>query len=86
MVFRLKCEKNQAIKILKENLGGRAHIVVIEIFLTNMEDIKTLKEIYHKVIGLYQKSSWLVVKRTFEKATCFKVESTPEVIHKETNP
>lgn len=63
MVFRLKCEK-KTIKILEENLGGHAHKLVIEIFLINTEDIKTLKEIYHKVIGLYQKSSWLVVKRT----------------------
>lgn len=86
MVFRLKCEENQTIKILEENLGGRAHKLAIEIFLINAEDIKTLKEIYHKVPGHYQKSSWQVVKRTFEKATGSKVESTPEVVHRETNP
>lgn len=79
MIFRLKCEKkNQALKILEENLRGHAHKLVIEIFLINTEDIKTLKGIYHKVLGYYQKSSWQVVKRTFEKATCSKVESTPK--------
>lgn len=51
-------------------MGDRAYKLAIEILLIDTKDIKTLKEIYHKITGHYQNHPGKLVKRTFERAIC----------------